>query len=82
MVQSIVLRNDLVKKQFGIWDRPKPVPGKPTDAGFQETMSNLVKQVKGEPTTEKDKIERHNREVETRKRAQQVIKSARARRRG
>jgi len=82
MVQSVALRNDWVKKQFGIWDRPKPVPGGSTDAGFQETMTNLVKQVKGEPTTEKEQIEQHNKEVETRKRAQQVIKSARARRRG
>lgn len=78
MVQSITLRNGWVKAQFGIWDRPKPVPGAATDAGFQETMTNLVKQVRGEPTTEKDKIKLHNREVETKKRVQQVSKSARA----
>lgn len=82
MSQSIALRNDWVKQKFGIWDRPKPMPGKSTDAGFQETMTNLVKQVKGEPTTEKDKMKRHNKEVETRKRVQQVSKTARARRRG
>jgi len=82
MVQSISLRNDRVKQQFGIWDRPKPIPGQSTDAGFQETMTKLVKQVKGEPTTEKDKIEKHNKVVETRKRVQKVRKTARARRRG
>jgi len=82
MIQSISLRNDRVKQQFGIWDRPKPMPGQSSDAGFQETMTKLVKQVKGEPTTEKDKIKKHNKVVETRKRVQKVRKTARARRRG
>lgn len=81
MAQSMILRNDTVKQQFGIWDRPKPMPGQARDAGFQETMNNLVKQVKGEPTTEKEKIELHNKEIETRKRVQQVTKAARANRR-
>lgn len=80
MTQSMVLRNDTVKQHFGIWDRPKPMPGQKQDAGFQETMNNLVKQVKGEPTTEKEKIELHNKEIETRKRVQQVTKAARANR--
>lgn len=78
MVQSMALRTEFVKKQFGIWDRPKPVPGAATDTGFQETMKNLVKQVRGEPTTERDKIRQHNLEVETKKRVQHVSKSARA----
>ena len=82
MTQSIVLRNEMVKQQFGIWDRPKPTPGQEnSNAGFQETMNNLVKQVKGEPTTEKAKIELHNKEVDARKRVQQVTKAARASRR-
>lgn len=81
MTQSMLLRNETVKQQFGIWDRPKPMPGQATDAGFQETMEKLVKQVKGEPTTEKEKMELHNKEIETRKRVQQVTKAARASRR-
>ena len=82
MSQSIILRNDTVKQYFGIWDRPKPMPGQTQDAGFHETMNKLVKQVKGEPTTDKEKIELHNKEIETRKRVQQVTKAARANRRG
>jgi len=82
MVQSITLRTDFVKQTFGIWDRPKPLPGQGTDAGFQETMEKLVKQVKGEPTTDKQRIEQHNKEIETRKRVQQASKTARASRRG
>ena len=81
MTQSMLLRNETVKQQFGIWDRPKPMPGEARDAGFQETMEKLVKQVKGEPTTEKEKMELHNKEIETRKRVQQVTKAARASRR-
>jgi len=80
LVQSMTLRNSWVKKQLGIWDRPKPVPGAP-DAGFQETMKNLVKKVQGEPTTEKEKILRHNDEVATKKKVHQMGRSTRARRR-
>jgi YidC/Oxa1 family membrane protein insertase len=81
LVQSVVLRNDFVKKQLGIWDRPKPIPGQATDKGFVETMESLVKQVRGEPTTDKEKMKRHNQEIETKKKMQQVSKAARARRR-
>lgn len=81
MVQSISLRNAWVKQQFGIWDRPKGIPTTP-DAGFGETMTKLIKQTQGIPTTEKDKIEQHNKEVDTRKKVQKIRKSARARRRG
>jgi YidC/Oxa1 family membrane protein insertase len=82
LVQSVTLRNEWVKKQAGIWERPKPVPGTNADAGFQETMSNLVKQVKGEPTTDAAKIKIHNEEIATKKRVQQMSKTTRARRRG
>jgi YidC/Oxa1 family membrane protein insertase len=81
LVQSVTLRNDFVKKQLGIWDRPKPVPGQASDKGFAETMENLVKQVRGEPTTDKEKMQRHNQEIETKRKVQQVSKAARARRR-
>jgi membrane protein insertase Oxa1/YidC/SpoIIIJ len=82
LIQSVTLRNTWVKKQAGIWDRPKPVPGTNSDAGFQETMSNLVKQVKGEPTTDAAKIKIHNEEITTKKRVQKMSKTTRARRRG
>lgn len=82
LVQSVTLRNDFVKKQLGIWDRPKPIPGQAKDKGFAETMENLVKQVKGEPTTDKEQMKRHNQEIETKKKIQKVSQAARARRRG
>lgn len=81
LIQSVTLRNAWVKKQLGIWDRPKPIPGNNNDAGFQETMTNLVKKVQGEPTTEVEKIKRHNEEIDTRKRVQQMSKATKARRR-
>ena len=81
LIQSVTLRNAWVKKQLGIWDRPKPVPGTANDAGFQETMTNLVKKVQGEPTTEAEKLKRHNDEIETRKRMKQLSKATKARRR-
>jgi YidC/Oxa1 family membrane protein insertase len=82
MVQSITLRNDWVKKQFGIWDRPKPVPGAASDAGFQETITKLTKQIKGEPTTEAEIVKKHNEEIDGKKRVQQMSRATRARRRG
>lgn len=81
LTQSVILRQPWVKQQLGIWDRPKPIPGQTVDVGFQETMNNLVKQVKGEPTTEADKIKKHNEEIETKKRMSQMSKATRARRR-
>jgi len=81
LVQSITLRNDFVKKQLGIWDRPKPIPGTNTDAGFQETMSKLMKKAQGEPTTEAEILKRHNEEIETKRRVKQMSKATRARRR-
>lgn len=81
LMQAIVLRQPFVKKQLGIWDRPKPIPGSQPDVGFQETMQKLVKQVQGEPTTEAAKIKRHNDEIESKKRMAQVSKATRARRR-
>lgn len=81
LVQSVTLRNEFVRKQLGIWDRPKPVPGSNTDAGFQETMSNLMKKAQGEPTTEAEMLKRHNEEIEMKKRVKQMSKATRARRR-
>jgi membrane protein insertase Oxa1/YidC/SpoIIIJ len=81
LAQSVLLRNDFVKKQLGIWDRPKPIPGLTPDVGMQKTMENLVKQVKGEPTTEKEIIQRHNEEVETKKKMSQLSRATRTRRR-
>lgn len=81
LVQSVTLRQPWVKKQLGIWDRPKPIPGMTADVGFQETMTKLVKQVQGEPTSDAGKIKKHNEEIESKKRLAQVSKATKARRR-
>ena len=81
LVQSVALRNPWVKKQLGIWDRPKPMPGSKTDVGMQETMTKLLKQVKGEPTTEQEKMKLHNEEIETRKKMNELSKATRSSRR-
>ena len=80
-VQSTALRNTWIKKQLGIWDRPKPLPGTATDAGFQETMQNLIKKAQGEPTTDKEKMIKHNEDVEAKKKVNELSKATRARRR-
>jgi YidC/Oxa1 family membrane protein insertase len=81
LVQSVTLRNVWVKKQLGIWDRPKPIPGTTPDVGIKNTVEKLVKQVKGEPTTEAEKIKRHNEDIETKRQVEKMSKTTRARRR-
>ena len=81
LAQSVALRNPWVKKQLGIWDRPKPMPGSKTDVGIQESFRKLFKQVKGEPTTEQEKMKLHNEEIETRKKMNELSKSLRSSRR-
>lgn len=80
-VQSVTLKNKSVRRSLGIWDRPKPIPGQETDAGIQKTVENFVKKAQGEPTTEKELIDRHNEEVATRKKVKEMSKMTRARRR-
>ena len=82
LIQSVTLRNAWVKKQFGIWERPKPLPGANLDTGFTETIEKLTKQVRGEPTTEAEVMKKHNEEIDAKKRVQQMSRATKARRRG
>ena len=52
-----------------------------TDVGIQKTVENLLKQAKGEPTTDAAKMKRHNEDIETKKQVEQMSKATRARRR-
>jgi YidC/Oxa1 family membrane protein insertase len=66
LAQTQVLKAPLVKKQFGIWDPPKPVPGLEPES-LTEAATKLIKRIQGQAVTEKQEMERHNQEVEVKK---------------
>ncbi len=67
-VQAMVLKQPLVKKYFGIWDPPKPVPGQPTGNLFDEIKSLTKKKEKEAPNAwAEDRIKAHNDIIEQQK---------------
>lgn len=68
MAQTGLLQQQKVRKYFGIWDPPKPVPGMQPET-LTDAASNLIKRMQGEHLNEKEKMERHNQTVEVKKKA-------------
>jgi YidC/Oxa1 family membrane protein insertase len=89
IAQTGILKTDSVRKYFGIWDPPKPVPGAETQS-LTEAASKLMKKLQGEATTDEQKIKQHNTAIEnkkkaldiTRKRALDITREARTRKKG
>lgn len=79
--QTALLQQKTVRDALGIWERPKPVPGQETPS-LKEMMQKIVKQSRGEATSEAQQIERHNQAIETKKRAASMMRQAREKRRG
>eukprot|EP00540_Astrosyne_radiata_P020841 CAMPEP_0116822868 /NCGR_PEP_ID=MMETSP0418-20121206/513_1 /TAXON_ID=1158023 /ORGANISM="Astrosyne radiata, Strain 13vi08-1A" /LENGTH=318 /DNA_ID=CAMNT_0004451041 /DNA_START=180 /DNA_END=1136 /DNA_ORIENTATION=- len=63
MGQSMAFRNPTIRKQLGIWEPPKPVPGVKQADGIVES---LQKAVSPQPS-EADKITSHNEAVDAKK---------------
>jgi YidC/Oxa1 family membrane protein insertase len=76
MTQTGLLKTPSVRKYFGIWDPPKPVPGTEPES-LTEAAEKLRKRIMGEAITEKQKMERHNQEIEIKKKARafQMLRS-------
>ena len=67
-VQAMVLKQPMVKKHFGIWDPPKPVPGQPTGNLFDEIKNLTKKKEKEAPNAwAEDRIKAHNDIIEQQK---------------
>jgi len=67
-VQAIVLKQPMVKKYFGVWDPPKPVPGQPTANLFDELKNLMQKKEKKAPNAwAEDRIKAHNDIIEQQK---------------
>ena len=77
--QTGFLKQPAVRKYFGIWDPPKPVPGR-EDPMAMASVATLIKRVQGEPVTEAQRIKVHNDRVESKKQALRMKQAARERR--
>jgi YidC/Oxa1 family membrane protein insertase len=73
MGQTAFLKAPMVRKQLGIWDPPKPVPGR-TPETLTEAVEKLAKRVRGDPLNEKQRMEEHNQAVEAKKKTSQVFR--------
>jgi len=82
MAQTAVLKTDSVREYFGIWERPKPVPGAPGPESLTKTVGKIVDRLQGKATSEKESIKRHNQAVDAKKKAFQMMKTSRTERRG
>jgi YidC/Oxa1 family membrane protein insertase len=69
LAQTQLIKHPALRSHFGIWDPPRPVPGQDPPEGLAEAARKLVEKVQGVPSTEKQKIENHNRSVEVKKKA-------------
>jgi membrane protein insertase Oxa1/YidC/SpoIIIJ len=82
--QTALLKQKAVRSYFGIWERPKAVPGRAGASmpSVKEMMENLVKKSRGQATSVQEEIERHNQAIETKKKATRMMDAARDKRRG
>jgi YidC/Oxa1 family membrane protein insertase len=81
MGQTALLKKPAVRKYFGIWDPPKPVPGQEPES-LMDTLGKLTKKVQGQAVTEEEKIKKHNTTVDSKKNAMRMVRESRARRKG
>ena len=67
-MQAWVLKQKAVRKYFGIWDPPKPVPGQETKSIFDEVKRLMDRKKKVEPNAlSADRIKAHNEIIEQQK---------------
>ena len=60
-LQAVVLKQPAVKKYFGIWDPPKPVPGQGGGSIIDEIKGMMEKKKPVEPNAlDKDRVKAHN----------------------
>ena len=72
--QTALLKSPAMRKYFGIWEPPKPVPGQEPES-ITEVMGNLAKRVKGEHMDDKSRMEANNQAIEAKKKAASVLRS-------
>jgi YidC/Oxa1 family membrane protein insertase len=81
LTQTAILKAPAARSYFGIWDAPKPVPGQEPES-LTKAAEKLVKTVRGQATTERQEIAKHNKTVDAKKRAFQMVRASRTKRQG
>lgn len=74
MLQSLAFQQKPIRKALGIWEPPKKIAGAPEPKGIQETISDMIKSrsEKGSDEEKREKMKKHNEEVEHKKLEQKV----------
>jgi len=78
--QSYTLKQTAVRHYFGIWDPPKPVPGRDDDPAQLASMQSMLKRLQGEPVTEGQRIQQHNEQMEAKRTSLRMKRMAKERR--
>mmetsp|Transcript_39062 Transcript_39062/g.44548 ORF Transcript_39062/g.44548 Transcript_39062/m.44548 type:complete len:413 (+) Transcript_39062:57-1295(+) len=76
-LQAALFRNKDVRKQMGIWEMPKKVPGMPEASSIMDSIKNVVEQ----KPSEAQLIQNHNENIEVQNRTQAMTKQPKGKRR-
>jgi YidC/Oxa1 family membrane protein insertase len=80
--QTLALQTPALRKQFGILESPKPLPGSdPNKDSIVASVTDLVNRAQGKAVTDAQKIQKHNQEVEAKKVSSRLTRAARERER-
>jgi len=80
LCQNALFKMEPVRKMFGIWEPPKPVPGAPPPKGIMESMQEAIGKAKNKNSNANlaDQIKAHNELVESKQRAKVFRKKRRS----
>lgn len=84
ILQTALLNTPSVKKFFGIWELPKPIPGTANGGqpeSLMDSISKLHKKMKGEPTNDSEKIKKHNDTLDAKKNVMRIVRATKENRR-
>eukprot|EP00970_Alexandrium_tamarense_P018934 scaffold13565_cov191-Alexandrium_tamarense.AAC.5 len=73
MGQSLFFKLEPVKKMFGIWDPPKPVPGQETKGLFDEVQKLMAQKEEEVNALAEERIKAHNEIVAKQKKVRQSL---------
>jgi len=77
MSQTALLKTPYFRDVFGIWEKPKPVPGVVEEApSLTEELKKVMKKINGEPTSEEHRIKTHNRAIRNKKKSMRMMSVA------
>lgn len=73
LFQTLLLKQGPVKKAFGIWDPPKPVPGQETRSIMEEVKRLMTKKEEETNALAADRIKAHNEIVAQQKKVKKAL---------